>query len=100
MGSTKLPVLLCNWSIGAVSIYRQAHRLGFHIGTDLLVMCADHTLRNQMHMIPSLSVMDIPYVRMGEMAVHAIFEQIQHDDVEIKANKLWVNAQLIAGESA
>ncbi|MEK8127008.1 LacI family DNA-binding transcriptional regulator [Paenibacillus filicis] len=71
-----IPPILCNWSIGAIAVYRYAYRHGLRIGSDLRVMAADDTLRSNRHMVPALSAMEIPYARMGEAAVQALLEQI------------------------
>ncbi|MEW9701726.1 LacI family DNA-binding transcriptional regulator [Paenibacillus sp. SI8] len=95
-----VPAILINWSIGVTTIYRKAHELKLRIGVDVLIMSADNTLRNNQSMVPMLSVMEIPYVHMGEMAVHALNEQIKQESVQSAPTKLWVKAELKPGESS
>ncbi|NQX62645.1 LacI family DNA-binding transcriptional regulator [Paenibacillus qinlingensis] len=95
-----VPSVLVNWSVGVPLMYRKAYELRLRIGEDIFLMSADNTKRNNQAMLPILSVMDIPYVRMGEMAVHALNEQMNQAKAPSIANKLWVEAELQPGESS
>lgn len=93
-----IPPILCNWSFGAVAVYRAARHMGLQIGTDIRIMAADNTLRLNRSLVPSLAVMEIPYVKMGETAVHVLIRQMEDGDPP-KAEKIWMTAELYAGES-
>lgn len=100
-----LPPLLCNWSAGAIGIYRAAHELELRVGTDVRVMAADNTQRLNRSLVPSLSVMNIPYVRMGETAVHVLLQTLEDGERpepqpgEKAGAKHWLKAELLAGKS-
>jgi LacI family transcriptional regulator len=95
-----VPSLLVNWSVGVPLMYRKAYELRLRIGEDILLTSADNTKRNNQAMLPILSVMDIPYVRMGEMAVHALNDQMNQANSPSIPTKLWVEAELQPGESS
>lgn len=120
--SIGIPVLLCNWSAGAIAVYRAAHTLGLEVGRAIRVAAADNTLRAASHLVPRLSAMEIPYVRMGEQAVTCLLEMLEgHKNVrEIdapggfrtreegvapagdgaeSAQKYWLYADYLPGES-
>ncbi|OAS17757.1 LacI family DNA-binding transcriptional regulator [Paenibacillus oryzisoli] len=95
-----VPSLLVNWSVAVPLMYRVAYELHLRIGEDILLTSADNTKRNNQAMLPILTVMDIPYVRMGELAVHALNEQMNEVKAPSMAIKLWVEAELQPGESS
>ena len=77
---TPLPPILLNWSQVAVEFYRAAYSLQLKIGEQFRIMAADNTYRNHQVMIPTLSVMEIPYTLMGEAAVSSIIAQYKGDE--------------------
>ena len=94
-----LPPLLLNWSSDVPELYRAAHKLGLRIGEDLRVMAADNTIQGHRLSLPSLSCVEIPYVRMGEESVRCILQQLEHRKDQ-QPHKIWLPAILRAGESA
>lgn len=94
-----LPPLLVNWSSDVPALYRAAHKLGLRIGEDLRVMAADNTIQGHRLSLPSLSCVEIPYVRMGEEAVRCIRQQLERREGQ-QPHKIWLPAVLREGESA
>jgi LacI family transcriptional regulator len=95
-----LPLLfLVNWVDGTISLYRAALRLGLTIGKDVLVMSADNTYRVNRYLVPTLTVMEIPYKAMGVKAVNILLDQMGTEQEQRVSDKYWMSAELVAGES-
>lgn len=69
--------VLTNWSRGAVYLYKAAYELGLKIGVDLVVMAADNTEQINEYLVPSLSAVEVPYTKMGELAATRVLEYIE-----------------------
>jgi LacI family transcriptional regulator len=95
----RMPPLLSNWSYGATWTYRAAMLLGLKVGEDLQVIAADNTLRINRFLVPSLTVMEIPYSLMGQRAVEVLLQQIEGKASSQRIENHWLKAELILGES-
>lgn len=91
--------LLSNWSDGALGVYRAAWEMGLRIGTDIMIMSADNTYRIHRQMVPTMSVIEIPYRKMGGAAIEALVRLIDASPKARKAEKIVVPVDLEPGES-
>jgi LacI family transcriptional regulator len=95
-----LPVtVLSNWSRGAIHMYKAAYQLGLRIGEDVLIMAADNTQQVNEYLIPSLSAVEVPYVKMGELAAERMLEYIEGGRDLSDTSSIVVPPQLIHRES-
>lgn len=96
----RLSGLFINWSSSVPDLYRAAWRLGLRVGEELRVMAADNTIRGHRLIVPSLSCVEIPYVKMGEEAVRCVLRQLEASPRGVQPEKIWLPAILRAGDSA
>jgi LacI family transcriptional regulator len=92
-------LFLVNWVDGTISLYRAAMRLGLTIGKDVYVMSADNTYHVNCYLVPSLTVMEIPYKAMGVKAVNVLLDQMETERERRVLDKYWLSAELVVGES-
>jgi LacI family transcriptional regulator len=92
-------MFLVNWVDGTISLYRAAARLGLTIGKDVHVMSGDNTYRVNRYLVPSLTVMEIPYKAMGVKAVNVLLKQMETERELRVLDKYWLSAELVSGES-
>ncbi|MGG1554820.1 LacI family DNA-binding transcriptional regulator [Paenibacillus ferrarius] len=94
-----IPPLLFNWAMGAIGTYRAAWELDLRVGEHVKLMAADDTLRVNRYLVPSLSMMEIPYAAMGAEAVAALFSQIDRGEPLERRESRFLQARLHPGES-
>ncbi|TNJ67762.1 LacI family transcriptional regulator [Paenibacillus hemerocallicola] len=95
-----LPItLLTNWSRGSINIYKAAYQLGLRVGKDLFVMAADNTEQVNEHLIPSLTAVEVPYEKMGELAAERMLEYIEGSRKLSDTSSITVSPKLMHRES-
>ncbi|MDF2937755.1 MAG: LacI family transcriptional regulator [Paenibacillaceae bacterium] len=91
--------VLCNWFAASNMVYRAAAGLGLAVGRDLFIMSADNTAQANRYMVPSLSSIEVPYVKMGAAAAERVIRLAEGKEPEDVPAKIWIPPQLAPGES-
>jgi len=102
MESRSQLILLSNWTSGAVLAYRVAYQTAKRVGREVRIMSADNTYQLQEWLVPSMSAMEVPYRKMGQVAVEALMNQIDGKNQAAQAEfaKIRLKMVLKPGESA